>query len=204
MGYTTDFYGAVEVQPPLNEKEIEYLKKFADTRRMDRRNGPYFVEGSGFCGQGSDSDIYDYNRPPPGQPGLWCKWEPTEDGTKIEWNGAEKFYDPVEWMQYLIDHFIGENPLAKEELPFFNKHVVHGKIEAQGEEHSDHWFLVVENNKARAVEARYQEPTLAPLDNQLVNKVSQTSTAEVKPVENETTEQTPKDVYKKKGSRFNL
>lgn len=70
MGYTTEFYGAVEVQPPLNEKEIEYLKKFADTRRMDRRNGPYFVEGSGFCGQGSDSDIYDYNRPPPGQPGL--------------------------------------------------------------------------------------------------------------------------------------
>lgn len=94
--------------------------------------------------------------------------------------------------------------MAKEELPFFNRHVVHGKIEAQGEEHSDHWFLVVENNKARAVESRYQEPKLVPLDTELVNKVSQNS-SEVKAVEKQMNdEQTPKDLYKKKGSRFNL
>lgn len=201
MGYTTDFYGEVEVYPPLNAKEIEYLKKFANSRRMDRKNGPYFVEGSGFHGQGSDNDIHDYNRPPEGQPGLWCKWEPTEDGSKIQWNGAEKFYDPVEWMQYLINHFIGENPLAKEDLPFFNRHVVHGIIEAQGEEHDDHWFLVVENNKVRAVEAKHNAPEINPLNTQLVTQVS----SSVKPQEkNENVEEKAKDIYKQKKSRFNL
>ena len=35
MGYTTDFEGAVTVVPPLNEHEIAYLRRFADTRRMD-------------------------------------------------------------------------------------------------------------------------------------------------------------------------
>ena len=79
MGYTTEFEGKIENDPPLSEREIEYLKKFAGTRRMDRAEGPYFVEGTGPHGQGRDKGIRDYNRPPEGQPGLWCQWVPTED-----------------------------------------------------------------------------------------------------------------------------
>ena len=92
MGYTTEFDGSVSISPPLNAHEIAYLRKFAASRRMDRARGPYFVDGSGPFGQGHDDDIRDFNKPPAGQPGLWCWWEPTKDGTAIKWNGVEKFY----------------------------------------------------------------------------------------------------------------
>lgn len=146
MGYTTEFEGKIEITPPLNQKEVEYLNKFFETRRMDRKNGPYFVDGTGYAGQGRDADIIDFNKPPEGQPELWCKYEVSEDGSKIYWSGAEKFYSSVEWMEYIIDHFIGFKPLAKKELPFLESHLLHGVLEAQGEEVSDHWFLKVENN----------------------------------------------------------
>jgi hypothetical protein len=70
MGYTTDFSGEVDVSPTLNQAECTYLRRFAETRRMDRERGPNFVAGSGFRGQGGDADVRDYNTAPPGQPGL--------------------------------------------------------------------------------------------------------------------------------------
>lgn len=150
MGYTTEFEGQIKINPPLNSDEINYLKKFNDTRRMMRKNGPYFVDGSGMMGQGEDKDIIEYNSPPEGQPGLWCQWTPTEDGTAIEWDGGEKFYASEEWMEYIIKHFIGSNPIAPTKettLQFLKPHTLNGVIEAQGEDDEDHWFLVVEDNE---------------------------------------------------------
>lgn len=147
MGYTTEFAGNVTIEPPLNAEEIGYLKKFNETRRMDRGNGPYYVDGTGDFGQGHDSDIRDFNRPPAGQPGLWCHWTPTDDGTAIEWDGGEKFYYSVEWMQYLIEHFLAPGAKAASTLPFLQaNHTVSGTIKAQGEEMSDRWKLVVAGN----------------------------------------------------------
>ena len=40
------------------------------------------------------------------QPGLWCQWVPSSDGTEIAWDEGEKFYNYEEWMQYLLDHFL--------------------------------------------------------------------------------------------------
>lgn len=151
MGYTTDFYGDVEVDPPLNEKEIQFLNKFNQTRRMERNNGPYFVDGTGFMGQGLDPDVIDGNRPPAGQPGLWCQWVPSEDGTRIKWDQGEKFYDPADWMEYIIDHFLKPGAVGAlhngNELEGFTfDHVVSGTIEAQGEDPDDRWLLIVDNN----------------------------------------------------------
>lgn len=147
MGYTTDFYGQIEVVPPLNQQEIEYLKKFNETRRMDRANGPYFVDGAGDFGQDHGPDeIYNGNAPHKSQPGLWCQWVPTDDGKYIEWDGGEKFHDSTEWMRYIIAHFIGTNPIAKGELPFLQGHVCNGIIEAQGEDQDDKWAMLVANN----------------------------------------------------------
>lgn len=157
MGYTTDFYGEFTVDPPLNEAEISYLTDFSDTRRMDRENGPYFVKGDGIAGQdmGPDS-VWDNNSPPPGQPGLWCQWIPTNDGNTIEWDGGEKFYYAEKWIKYLIDHFlrpadrlnIGSMIDADERLGQFTfNHVVNGTVEAQGEDPSDRYDIVVKNNK---------------------------------------------------------
>lgn len=148
MGYTTDFYGSVSVSPPLNSDEIQYLKKFNETRRMECMQGPYYVDRGGAFGQDHGPDIFNYNSPPRGQPGLWCNWTPTDDGTAIEWDGGEKFYDAELWMQYLIDHFL--RPGAFANLPFLQKnHTVNGTIDAQGEDSDDRWQLVVEDNKVR-------------------------------------------------------
>ena len=38
------------------------------------------------------------------QPGLWCQWE-LQDDTTLAWDGNEKFYNYIEWLQYLIVHF---------------------------------------------------------------------------------------------------
>lgn len=153
MGYTTEFSGRIEITPPLSAEEVEYLKKFANTRRMARQEGPYFVDGKGFMGQDHDDGIIDHNAPPAGQPGLWCKWEPTDDGTAIEWNGHEKFYYAPEWMKYLIDHFVGPRPRAQYKMPFLKGHSLDGVIEAQGEESSDRWRLIVKDSKVYEQEA---------------------------------------------------
>ncbi len=161
MGYTTDFEGSVTVEPPLNVHEIAYLRKFAQTRRMARTLGPYHVDGLGSFGQGQDADVLNYNQPPEEQPGLWCDWEPTEDGTGIEWNGTEKFYNSVEWMRYLIDTFLKPSATVRnaateerhlgwfypaEFAHFTFDHVVNGTIAAQGEDPDDTWRLVVTDN----------------------------------------------------------
>jgi len=154
MGYTTTFDGSVSIVPPLNEKEIEYINKFSDTRRMHRTKGPYYVGGEDTFGQDQEDDVIDYNKPADGQPELWCQWI-TEDGTTIIWDSCEKFYSSTEWMQYLIDNFIGENPLAKlntKDFDFLQGHVLNGTIYAQGEESDDVWKLVVTDNVVKQVQ----------------------------------------------------
>jgi len=155
MGYTTYFSGWIEVAPALNAEEIAYLRKFAGSRRMSRANGPYFVDGNEddfgqAIGDGPD-EVYDHNRPPEGQPGLWCQWVPTDDGTVIEWDEGEKFYSSAEWMAYLIAHFIGSNPIAKrldpEGFAFLQGHVCDGEIYADGEDSNDNWRLRVVDNE---------------------------------------------------------
>lgn len=151
MGYTTDFWGEVTISPPLNEDEAAFLRKFNETRRMNRAKGPYFVGGTGMLGQGSDSDIISYNDPPAGQPGLWCQWVPTDGGDGLEWDGSEKFYHATDWMKYIIDHFLkpGADASHSHDPQFANftfNHTVNGVIDAQGEDPDDRWQLhVVEN-----------------------------------------------------------
>lgn len=152
MGYTTYFTGKINIEPALNAEEIAYLSKFAATRRMSRIKGPYYVDNGGMCGQDHEDDILNYNQPPSGQPGLWCQWIPTEDGTSLVWDEGEKFYDSAEWMKYLIEHFLKPDPIARSFEParfaFLQGHRLNGVIEAQGEESDDRWDLVVKDNKA--------------------------------------------------------
>jgi hypothetical protein len=43
MGVTTRYLGHVEISPPLNQAEYDYLMLFAATRRSFRDGGPYAV-----------------------------------------------------------------------------------------------------------------------------------------------------------------
>lgn len=164
MGYTTDFEGSWKLNKPLTDAHKAYLNKFSETRRQRRNSnltarrddpirlavnlpvgeeGCYFVGETGFCGQDHGPDVTDGNSPPSGQPGLWCKWIPTFDGLAIEWSGAEKFYDYVEWIEYLIAHFL---------KPWGYK--LSGTVEWHGEEHSDIGKIVIRNNKVSVKRGR--------------------------------------------------
>ena len=151
MGYTTEFWGEVKIVPALNNKEIAFLQKFSETRRMSRKNGEYFIDGTGHAGQGDDPDVIDHNSPPPEQPSLWCGWTVRDDGEVIEWNGAEKFHDAERWMWYIIQNFLKPDPIAKIRFPkqfaFLKGHTCNGEIGAQGEDSDDRWNLVVKDNE---------------------------------------------------------
>ena len=146
MGYTTKFTRKIKIDPPLNKQEREFLIKFSETRRMNRTKGPYYVDGSGDYGQAHENDVINHNHPPDGQPGLWCSWIPSGKGDAIKWDGVEKFYKADKWMEYIINHFIGQNPKAKSELPFLEGHKCNGVIRAYGEESYDRWLLFVSDN----------------------------------------------------------
>jgi len=145
MGYTTDFEGQINIQPPLNPTEIKYLSAFFEMRHMHREDGPYYVGGG-------EEGVFDQNQTDPSQPkyGLWCDLEVAEDGTAIRWNGSEKSYAMDEWMEYIIEHFIGKDPIAKKEnshFGFLDGHTVEGIMYAQGEDSDDTWQLHVSDGK---------------------------------------------------------
>lgn len=157
MGYTTEFTGEFEVIPTLDSKHREYLLAFSDTRRMARdsklaeklqdpvreavglpigKQGAYFVGGGGDSGQAQDLSIINYNNPPEGQPGLWCNWAPSSSGAYIVWNQAEKFYNYIEWLEYLIQHFL--QPWG---------YSLDGEVTWQGENSGDMGKILVKNNE---------------------------------------------------------
>jgi hypothetical protein len=166
MGYTTDFSGQFTLDKPLAANHLAYLQKFAETRRMKRDETitagrpdpfreavglPVGIEGEFFVAAGGDAaqegmfggyeeksplGILDSNRPAKTQPGLWCQWVPTSDGTAIEWDGGEKFYDYVEWLEYLIANFL--KPWG---------YVLNGSVEWSGEDRGDVGVIEITNNE---------------------------------------------------------
>jgi hypothetical protein len=142
MGYTTDFSGSFKLNKKLDKETHEFLTKFSETRRMKRRlpakygvEGEFFVDGTGMFGQDRDDTIIDYNRPPATQPGLWCQWIPSEDGTAIEWNGGEKFYEYIPWIKYIIANFLAPKG-----------YVLNGEVQWQGEDSDDQGIIEIVNN----------------------------------------------------------
>jgi len=142
MGYTTDFEGSFNITPVLSQKDNEFLTKFSETRRMARNVGPeygiegeFYVDGTGWAGQDSDTTVIDYNRPPSTQPGLWCQWVPTDDGSELVWDGGEKFYNYVEWLDYLIDKILAPRG-----------YTLNGECQWFGEERDDVGVIIVKNN----------------------------------------------------------
>lgn len=144
MGYSTDFEGKLKFNRKLTEKEANFINKLAETRRMARNvdpkygvEGEFYVEGDDW----NDPTVIDGNAPPRTQPGLWCQWVVTDDRQFLEWDGGEKFYNYVEWLEYIINNVFpyiledGDEPL-----------MLSGVVEWQGEESNDIGRIVVNNN----------------------------------------------------------
>lgn len=127
MGYETEFIGVLIVSPALGSRHYNYLQKFSDTRRMERDetktkvredpireaidlpvgpDGGYFVGEDGYKGQDDGFDVTDPNKPPQGQPSLWCHWAPETTST-ISCDGPAKYSSAQahQWIQYLIANF---------------------------------------------------------------------------------------------------
>jgi hypothetical protein len=143
MGYTTEFNGKFNLNKKLDKETHEFLTKLASTRRMKRKlppeygiEGEFYVDGAGYAGQDREDSIVDYNKPPSTQPGLWCQWIPTHDGTAIEWDGGEKFYHYVDWIKYIIDKVLAPRGYS-----------LSGVVDWRGEDWSDTGTIVVRDNK---------------------------------------------------------
>ena len=142
MGYTTCFEGRFNIDKPLNDELYNFLIKFNETRRMARDlpeeygiEGEFFVDGAGFCGQERESNIIDYNEHPKTQPSLWCNWKPSEDKQGIEWDEGEKFYDYIEWLEYLIKNFLAPK-----------EYILNGMVKWYGEGIDDFGIIEIKNN----------------------------------------------------------
>jgi hypothetical protein len=155
MGYSTDFSGKLKLNKQLSLDDKTFLEKLANTRRMARNvdpkygvEGEFYVEGGGMMGQDRDDTIIDYNVPPKTQPGLWCQWVPTEDGWFLEWDGGEKFYNYVEWLEYLIEKVLKPRGYS-----------LSGEIEWVGEDPDDRGMIRVKDNVVKTLEAKvvYEE-----------------------------------------------
>jgi hypothetical protein len=156
MGYTTEFKGVFKITPCLSREQTLYLNAFSDSRRMKRHTEktaalsdpvreavllPVGEEGCFYTGA-DDSTVADMNKPPVGQPGLWCDWAPVPEGDELGWNGSEKFYDYIEWLEYLIAAFF---------IPWGR--VLNGSVAWQGESDRDQGLISVVNNKISIVKA---------------------------------------------------
>ena len=136
MGYSTDFYGVFKLNKRLEPEHHAFLKKLSETRRMARNVDPmYGIEGELYV-EDDEIGVVDHNRPPKTQPGLWCQWCPTEDGMGIEWDGGEKFYQYVEWLEYII--IVVLKPRG---------YVLSGEVRWSGEEQGDVGKIIVNDNK---------------------------------------------------------
>ena len=156
MGYTTEFYGRITTTHPINEELATFINNLSESRRMKRdvkktkeiypdwkdhcfmgnigKEGEFFAYPGKNFGQDHTEDIIDYNHPPKNQPGLWLDWIVSDDRMGIEWSGGEKFYNYVEWLEYILSNF------------FHPIYLFNGEIEYQGEEDDDHGLIIVKNN----------------------------------------------------------
>ena len=165
MGYTTYFEGEFKLSRPMQPEHMAYLKAFADSRRVIRdrtitatipdpireavglpvgEEGEYHVADLDDGSIANDNDllaatgVVDSDAPPGTQPGLWCDWVPADDGAAIVWNGGEKFYNYVEWLEWLIRHLLA--PWG---------YVLNGTVGWFGEDPDDQGKIVVNDNKLR-------------------------------------------------------
>lgn len=137
MGYNTDFRGKFELNKKLDDYTFDFLKDLNTTRRTKRNIGPEFgIEGE-FYFKDDDVGIIDNNKPPSTQPGLWCQWTPVheEDKDVIEWDGGEKFYDYIEWIEYIISKIL--EPKG---------YILNGNVCFNGEEANDYGVINIVNN----------------------------------------------------------
>ena len=116
MGYTTDFDGQFEFNRKLTKKELQAMETLYETRHEDG-----------------------YKE----KPSIWLQWivEEYHDTHYLIWDGNEKFYNYIEWLEYLIKYFFKPNNLS-----------ITGRVRWRGEEFDDMRTISVEDNEVEVLE----------------------------------------------------
>jgi len=142
MGYNSEFKGGFLLNKALDDVTFNFLNKLANTRRMARKvdakygvQGEFYVDGTGDSGQGREPNVIDFNVAPRTQPGLWCQWVPTEDRRGIEWDGGEKFYAYIQWIEYIISKVLAPRG-----------YVLNGNVKWRGEDFDDTGVIEIHDN----------------------------------------------------------
>lgn len=119
MGYTTSFEGSLQISPPLTLEHYNLFKTLYDP----------------------DNEGDTFEREQDGRPDSYCDWEVSEDGDKLRWSGAEKFYYYEEWLKYLLEKFFIPNGYSLDGMMYWD-----------GEERGDYGKIVVEANTVSFLE----------------------------------------------------
>lgn len=114
MGYSTSFKGKLHFNRPLHHKEWLELTELASYNQEVYEK--YAIDGNTI-------------------PGSYLQWEPDQDGLYYGWNGAEKFYEYVEWLRWVIESYMKPHGL-----------VLNGQMSYQGEEDDDKGEIIVMDN----------------------------------------------------------
>lgn len=114
MGYTTRFKGELTINPLPSDDIVDIVNKMSGIRHDDSK-----------------------------YPGIWCQWI-INSNKKLEWNGAEKFYNYVEWMEYLIKNIFAPSGYK-----------LYGRIRFQGERFLDIGIIYVKDNVVRKIYGIY-------------------------------------------------
>ena len=117
MGYTTTFCNGFTFDKPVTAELRRKVNEFAGDRH--------------------DPSIKEI-------PGYWCQWVIGTDDNGDEalvWDEGEKFYNYVEWLEYLIERFFKPED-----------YVLNGEVEYQGEDSDDFGVIKVVDNVVSVVE----------------------------------------------------
>lgn len=111
MGYTTNFTGKMAFSRQLTLDEYNELRGIYDNDNLK------------------------------GAPNGYNQWVPTKDGRHLEWDGEEKFYNYIEWLEWLISDFFRPKGIE-----------LNGSIDWRGEDHEDAGTIQVIKNHMTIIE----------------------------------------------------
>lgn len=125
MGYTTEFEGVLKFAKPLTaEQELAIKKIIPDDGYELSSDHPEWITPKGYKG--------------------YVQLVVASDGSGIEWDGNEKFYDAVEAVNTVI-------LTMQKDFPDF---ALEGELLAQGEEFGDVWKLAIVDGVAKRIDLK--------------------------------------------------
>ena len=124
MGYTTWFKGSFKITPALDEKTQEKL--------IYLRHPSYYFGGNELK--------QEFENEFDGFPNTYMDWMYDSDTESLIWDTeTEKFYEYIEWLEYLIDEVFSPN-----------YYVLNGAMTWFGEDEDDLGLIKIKNNDLEA------------------------------------------------------